>query len=297
MYSKKLFGINTFSCIEGSMGLRPEWPWKARRKRISCPDEPVQYWNLFLWPPPPTIVLFHISSDQCWECTKSFRRWSLNLQNSIAPSSSQGRWSWRRKSAQSFWHWVSDMRTSPWIYIGPSSFHDGYSSCGWASRSTSSWFCFSLWSARKSKNIRLQRKFFELHLRGFLLVVVVLFVDQVCDQLVQSMRNSCPRERIVFVLHIQFHFPLRIYLAGSWLWLPIRAQLWCSLESNLSGQMIFHLLAKCSNDKLVNFENSSVSFVMKYCPTSTVVRNPASVQNLITRLLWKPFNSFLVCLQ
>ena len=33
----------------------------------------------------------------------------------------------------------------------------------------------------------------------------------------------------------------------------------------------------------VNCENSSVSFVMKYCPTSTVVKNPASVQNLITR--------------
>ena len=32
-----------------------------------------------------------------------------------------------------------------------------------------------------------------------------------------------------------------------------------------------------------NCENSSVSFVMKYCPTSTVVRNPASVQILITR--------------
>ena len=31
----------------------------------------------------------------------------------------------------------------------------------------------------------------------------------------------------------------------------------------------------------VNCENSSVSVVMKYCPTSTVVRNPASVQNLL----------------
>ena len=31
----------------------------------------------------------------------------------------------------------------------------------------------------------------------------------------------------------------------------------------------------------VNGENSLVSFVMKYCPTSTVVRNPASVQNLL----------------
>ena len=33
----------------------------------------------------------------------------------------------------------------------------------------------------------------------------------------------------------------------------------------------------------VNCENfSSVSFVMKYCPTSTVVRNPATVQKLLT---------------
>ena len=47
--------------------------------------------------------------------------------------------------------------------------------------------------------IRLQRKFFELHLRGLLLVVVVPFVAQVCDQLVQAMGNSDPRVRIVFV--------------------------------------------------------------------------------------------------
>ena len=32
----------------------------------------------------------------------------------------------------------------------------------------------------------------ELHFRGFLLVVVVLFVDQVRDQLIQAMRNSDP---------------------------------------------------------------------------------------------------------
>ena len=33
----------------------------------------------------------------------------------------------------------------------------------------------------------------------------------------------------------------------------------------------------------VNCECSSVFFVMKYCPTSTVVKNPASVKNLFTR--------------
>ena len=81
-----------------------------------------------------------------------------------------------KKSTQLFWHWVGDMRISCWLYISPRSFTDGYSSFWWASRSTSSWSCFSLWSARNSKYIRLQSKFFELHFRGFLLVVVVLHV-------------------------------------------------------------------------------------------------------------------------
>ena len=52
-----------------------------------------------------------------------------------------------------------------------------------------------------------------LRSRGLLFVIVVFFVDQVCDQLVQSTRNSDPRERIVFVER----FPLRIYLASNWL--------------------------------------------------------------------------------
>ena len=30
-YSKKSLGINALSCNEGSMRLRPEWPWRARR--------------------------------------------------------------------------------------------------------------------------------------------------------------------------------------------------------------------------------------------------------------------------
>ena len=42
---------------------------------------------------------------------------------------------------------------------------------------------------------------------------------------------------------------------------------------------------------LVNCENSSVSFVMKHCPTSTVVRNPASVQILITRFCCDSFST------
>ena len=180
-----------------------------------------------------------------------------------------------KNSTQSFWHWVSDMRISSWLYVSPRSFTDRYSSCGWWSRSTSSWFCFSLWSARKSKYICLQRKFFELHLRGLLLVVVVLFVAQVRDLLIQSMRNSDPRVRIVFVykFNSNFHSIFTLQVAGCDF--QHGPQFWCSLESNLLGQMIFHFLAKCTHDMSigsVDCENSSVSFVMKYCPTSAVVR-------------------------
>ena len=87
---EKLFGINTLSCIEGSMGLRPEWRWRARREIISCSDESAQHWNLLLLPPPPAILLFHTSSDQYWELSNLFWRSSFSLQNSIAPSSSRG---------------------------------------------------------------------------------------------------------------------------------------------------------------------------------------------------------------
>ena len=63
MYWKKPLGITTLSCKVGSIRLRPEWPWRSRRYKI-IPDESVQYWYLFLFPPPFAIVLFHFSSSQ-----------------------------------------------------------------------------------------------------------------------------------------------------------------------------------------------------------------------------------------
>ena len=131
----------------------------------------------------------------------------------------------------------------------------------------------------KSKYIRFQRKFFELHHRGFLLVVVVLLFAQIRDQLVQVMRNSDP-VRIVFVYRFTFtfHTIFTLRVAGFPILVFPRIQPF--------GSDDFHLLAKCTVRHVtgsVNCENSSVSFVMKYCPTSTVVRNPASVLNLITR--------------
>ena len=236
--------------------------------------ESLQYWNIFFLPPPPAILLFHISSDQCWEFSNSFRRQSSNLQNSVAPSSSGGKWPWRRRAVSRF-----DRLYKSVHFLSPM----GKVLVDELARVRLWWFCFSLWSARKSKYIRFQREFFRLRLRGFLVVFVVLFVDQIRDQLFQSMRNSDPRVRtvIVYRFNSNFHSIFTVQVAGCEL--LTRVQFWCSL---LSGQMIFSSLGKVYSRYVtgsVICENSPVSFVMKNCPTSTVVRNPASVQNLITR--------------
>ena len=126
-----------------------------------------------------------------------------------------------KKIDQFLRHWIVNGRIILWFNIGPSSFSDGYSSCGWAGRSTSSWSCFSLWSACKSKYIRLQRKFFQLHLRGFLLVVVVLLVAQVhVTNLFKPWENSHPRMRSVFVYRFNsnFHSIFSLQVTGCDFW-------------------------------------------------------------------------------
>ena len=69
------------------------------------------------------------------------------------------------------------------------------------------------------------------------------------------------------------------------------------MTSNTGPIFVFPRIQPCGSDEFsslgkvytqqatesMNCENYSVSLVIKYCPTSTVVKNPASVQNLITR--------------
>ena len=98
------------------------------------------------------------------------------------------------KSMQSYCHWIEFL-----VHFQSISFTNRYSFCRWASSGRSSRFCFGLWSACKSKH-------FRIRCGGFLLIVVVLLVDQICDQLVQSMRNSDPRVRIVFVYRFNSNF-------------------------------------------------------------------------------------------
>ena len=76
-------------------------------------------------------------------------------------------------------------------------------------------------------------------------------------------------------------------------YVPCRQQV---VTANTGPILVFPQIHPFGSDKLsslgsvysrqatesVNCENSFVSLVMKYCPTSTVVRNPAFVQNLLT---------------
>ena len=69
----------------------------------------------------------------------------------------------------------------------------------------------------KARAFGFNAKFFELHLRSFLLVVVMfLVVAQVRDQLIQAMRNSDPRVIIVFVYRFNsdFHSIFTLQVTG-----------------------------------------------------------------------------------
>ena len=59
-----------------------------------------------------------------------------------------------KKIDQFLRHWMIWERMFSWFNISPSSLHNRYSSCGWAGRISSLWFCFGLWSARKSTCIQ-----------------------------------------------------------------------------------------------------------------------------------------------
>ena len=195
-----------------------------------------------------------------------------------------------KKSTQLFRHWIIDGRIILWFNIGPNSFPNGYSSCGMAGRSTSLWFCVSLWSARKSKYIRFQRTIFELHLRGFLLVVVVLLVAQVRDQLTQAMRNSDPRVRIVLVHRVKATGCNFQY--GSNLGAPSNPTFWFR-KTFVSWQnvlMTCHWF--CELWELFNVLCHEALSDVNSCQESCINTNFNH-----TILLWQPFHSFLVLLQ
>ena len=198
MYSKKSFAINTLSCNEGSMRLRPEWLWKARR------------WKKFLsWWVSTILKSFLVSSPFCHCTLPHFSRPMLRLHKTVPKNSflisiipSLHRLLEvddhdEEKSTQLFWHWVSDWRIIFWLNISPLSFSNGKVLVEELPGLRLYGFALDFDRLAKASTFVFQRKIFELHLGGFLLVLVVLLVvAQVRDQLIQAMRNSDPRVRI-----------------------------------------------------------------------------------------------------
>ena len=88
---------------------------------------------------------------------------------------------------------MSDGRISFWLNISPNSSQIGTVLVDQQAEVRLRGFVLAFDRLAKASTFVFNGKFFELHLRDLLLVVVVLLVAQVRDQLIQAMRNSDPR--------------------------------------------------------------------------------------------------------
>ena len=124
-----------FSFKVGSMRLRHEWLWRARRYKIA-PGESVQYWCLFLF----LLFLpcFSSTSRQTNDdnirnvfeyCPWFSRVQSLHLRLEVLVMT--------KKMNQFLRHFIIGGLIFSWFNISPSSFSNRYSSCGWAGRISS----------------------------------------------------------------------------------------------------------------------------------------------------------------
>ena len=145
-------------------------------------------------------------------------------------------------------HWKIGDWIYSWLNIGPSSFSNRYSSCGWADRIPSLWFCFGLWSALQN------------HLHSFLTHILRT----------ASQRSSCSLSSLLLESGTNLFKPWEI-LTHEWesslftdlilistIYLPCK-QTSCNFQygpifgvpsdPNLSVQMYLRLLAKCTHDR------------------------------------------------
>ena len=153
----------TPSCKIGSMRLRPDWPWRARKYKIA-PDESGQYWYLFLFPPPLAMLFFHFVRPmmKVQEMFQKIIFYSPELIRSIIFSRKT---SMTKKTNQVLWCFIIGDWIFSWFNIDPTSFTSKYGSCGWAVKAVKIWFLWfslCLWSACKITCIQSQRIFFEL---------------------------------------------------------------------------------------------------------------------------------------
>ena len=188
---KKPFGIIRLSCKVGSMRLRLEWPWKARRYKIAL-DESAQYWyfSCFLLLLPCFSSTYRQTNDDntrnvSEDCLLFSRIQSLHhfLWVDFHHEENESISSTLHKSEiEHFPGSTSVQVLSPiGIVLGD--------------KLASSRLCgFALAFDRHAKSLasNFQRIFFELNFWGFLLTAV-----QIRDQFVRAMRDSDPGVRIV----------------------------------------------------------------------------------------------------
>ena len=149
-----------------------------------------------------------------------------------------------------------------WFNIGPISLSKKKKFL-WTGKLSSLWFCFDLWLACKSSRIQFQRRFFELHFWRFLLIVVQIR-DKTClnHEKCWAKSENC---------------------RGSWTWIWYQSIF--TLQKHVATSINLWVAMYSRQATAWNCENSAVSFVMKYCPFSTTLRNPACIHTKFTQLI------------
>ena len=182
----------TLFCNEGSIRLRPECPWRARKKRI-IPETSVQYWYLHFAPPPPAAKhASHRLSDQqrVWAnwlriCCFILQKWNRSILFSLFLLT--------KKMDYFLRNFVRRERVTLWFNINPIPCVHRNDARWFINKFTSLWFCFFLWSACTILPIQLYRLFFRLIFRNFCVVPL-----RIHRKIIWSMRNSNPRVSVVF---------------------------------------------------------------------------------------------------
>ena len=141
-----------------------------------------------------------------------------------------------KKIDQFLGHWVIGERTFLWFNISRTSLLNRYSSCGWAVRNTSLWFCLRLWSTRKSTCIRFQR-----------------IESSNCNSEFSCSFLSCSlllRMAVVHRLNSNFHSIFTLWAAGC----DFKCGSNLSVHPNptLWNRAFFHPLTTCTHDRPLN---------------------------------------------
>ena len=175
-------------------------------------------------------------------------------------------------------------RIFPWLNISPSPSPIRDYSWWRAGKFSSWWFCFCLWLACKSlaSNINSNSSNWTSEVSCSLLFKLTHLWEP-WEILTQEWELS------LFMGMILISTPC--LPCKNWLQLLIRAQFWCSLGSILLVVILLHLLVECTHDGrcMKSWEFRSV-FRHKYCPISTTLRNPASIQNLLNLSCFDSFS-------